>query len=440
MTHGEESQDILEELRIRFEIGEISKEEYERLTGKKAITEKPIIEVKPTIPAEPQVTKQQLKSKKIQIFEKIIITAIGIMGLFFLSTLLNLPNLGYELVGPALILLASQIIPIIVERKGINVVAYILKGVSFARFVYILFITMGTRIFFLFQVGYLGNLLVLIVFGVMIHGLGKEMTVWARFNRFQPIFSGVGVIIVGLALWEMMKTIYMAIHLTMATIPFVNIGSMFLMGFLAVTIALFSSYGRYLKEPVIMEISNWLAESQLRNFLIGSFFGFYFFLLRPIIVQAFFFAPIIEWSLVGLIMLRVYSGVKSKISEEYAPPLDIASWKRHVQKIGYRGDPDLEEIRYLQSLFVNEGVRDPILVFLTVLLAKNDYPQKGIAYLLHPLINYEDKGVPLIAFDWEKKRILKKNREARMKIMNAVMKDIKEGLAPIYLKGLEAER
>ncbi len=264
MKQNEDKNYYLDELRIRYDIGEISQEEYERLNREILTSEEPSIEIEPTIHEETQITKERPKSKITKILERVIITAIGIVGLYFLSPNFYVPPLWYVLIGPILILLASQLIPILVEWKGKNVVAYILKGVSLALFAYTLLITVGTRILPFFQLGYLGNLVVLIVFGFMIHGLGKELTVWERFIRFESMFSGAGVITVGLALWKMTETVNIVI---IWPITMVDVGWVFLTGSLSVAAAFFSVYSHYLKEPIIIGISNWLKESQLRTFL-----------------------------------------------------------------------------------------------------------------------------------------------------------------------------
>jgi len=273
--------------------------------------------------------------------------------------------------------------------------------------------------------------------GFAVHSVGKEVTVWTSLKQTPSLFSGIGVLVVGVALWKMAETVNRVIF---GRIMVLDIGTTFLAGFLAVAAAFLFSYSRYLKDPVVIALSNWFIESQLRTFLIGSFFGFYFFILRPTIVQAFSFAPLIEWGIISLLILRILISTRSKISRTYASPVDIASWERHVQKVGYKMDTSLEQMRNYQRLFVDEGIRDPLLISLISILTKSDYSQAGIAYSLHSLTSYRDKDVPQIAFDWEKKRVLKKNREARMNTLNAVMESIKEDLAPIYLQETEAKR
>jgi len=431
MTENEEPKDDMEELKVRFEIGEISEEEYERLSG--AIPEEEILEVEPIIPTE-HLTEQQPKSKRAQLLEKTLTTVAVITGLYFLSAYLKVPYLWIELIEPTLILLASQLIPILVERKEGSVIGCVLKGLSLALFVTILF---NDKNLFLYSFNNLSNPLILMIVGITVHSVGKEVVVWTSLKQTPSIFSGVGVLVAGVALWKMTEAVNRVI---IGRTTVLDIGTTFFAGFLAVAAAFFFSYSRYLKDPIVIALSNWFIESQLRTFLIGSFFGFYFFILRPTIVQAFSFAPLIEWSVVSLLILRILISTRSKISKTYAPLVDIASWERHVQKIRYKMDTSLEEMRNFQRLFVDEGIRDPLLVSLISILAKSGYSQTGIAYSLHDLINYRDKDVPQIAFDWEKKRVLKKNREARMNILNAVMESIKEDLAPIYLKETETKR
>jgi len=431
MTQNEEPKDYMEELKVRFEIGEISEEEYERLSG--VVPEDEILEVESIAPSE-VLTEQLPRSKRTQLLEKTLITVAGITGLYFLGAYLKVPYLWIELLAPILMLLASQLIPIFVEWNERSLIACILKGLSLAFFVIVLF---NEKSLFLYRFNNLCNPLLLMIAGFAVHSVGKEVTVWTSLKQTPSLFSGIGVLVVGVALWKMAETVNRVIF---GRIMVLDIGTTFLAGFLAVAAAFLFSYSRYLKDPVVIALSNWFIESQLRTFLIGSFFGFYFFILRPTIVQAFSFAPLIEWGIISLLILRILISTRSKISRTYASPVDIASWERHVQKVGYKMDTSLEQMRNYQRLFVDEGIRDPLLISLISILTKSDYSQAGIAYSLHSLTSYRDKDVPQIAFDWEKKRVLKKNREARMNTLNAVMESIKEDLAPIYLQETEAKR
>jgi len=240
------------------------------------------------------------------------------------------------------------------------------------------------------------------------NAMGFAMVVYALWKMTTPFFSVVG-------------SIRLAPHFTAHPL---NLQTAFFMGLFAMVLASFISCGALAKNKVVSEICRWVHSSQLRNFIIGFFLGTYLLIVRPFIMALLPYAMLIEWGIAGFIVARAYAGFKSEISGKYTVPLRVAYWKKHTQEIKYMKEKEFEDARRFQEIFVEEGRRGPLVIYLTSLLLKNGLSVDQIDLLLHPLIEYEDEKVPLLAFSWEKRRVINRNRKSREEVLNQVMKNI----------------
>jgi len=205
-----------------------------------------------------------------------------------------------------------------------------------------------------------------------------------------------------------------------------DIETAFFFGSLAVAFALFASYGISAKNIVVSRICNWFYRSQLRNFVVGTFFGCYLFIIRPVITVIFPYAVLIEWGIAGIFVVRAYSGFKFEIGRKYTVPLKVASWRKHVQEVTYVEDEDFENVNKLQKIFVEHGEKAPLIIYLTLLLFMNGFKTNYIAQVLAPLIDYEDEKVPFFAFGWEKRRVLERNLRNRKELLGKLIMELSD--------------
>lgn len=268
----------------------------------------------------------------------------------------------------------------------------------------------------------------------------------ARFEGFKHVISGAAVLLIGYALWEVSLHFSKGLGSLPLSLDQLALGPLkiwegnlntqlgladfrnaFFAGLIVIAVALFLSCGVKSKNSIIKEVSNWLYKSQLRNFLIGFLFCFYLLTLRPILSVIFPPIQLFEWGIAGFIVARTYSGFKSEIDKRYTVLPRKSPWTKHVQRVTYRKDEDFEAVKELQEHFVEKGVKAPLTLYLTQLLSKNGFSIEHMSQILGSIIYYEDEKIPLIAFGWEKKRIIKKNRKKR----EEVLKDLMETLSSL---------
>jgi len=242
------------------------------------------------------------------------------------------------------------------------------------------------------------------------------------------IFNAIGFAMVVYALWKMTAPFFSVIDDIRLAPYFIvrplNLQTAFFMGLFAMVLASFISCGALAKNKVVSEICRWVHSSQFRNFIIGFFLGTYLLIVRPFIMALLPYAMLIEWGIAGFIVARAYAGFKSEISGKYTVPLRVAYWRKHTQEIKYMKEKEFEDARRFQEIFVEEGRRGPLIIYLTSLLLKNGLSVDQIDLLMRPLIEYEDEKVPLLAFSWEKRRVINRNRKSREEVLNQVMKNI----------------
>ena len=120
-----------------------------------------------------------------------------------------------------------------------------------------------------------------------------------------------------------------------------------------------------------------------------------------------------------------FSSVRGGINRLSAP-LTYSDWEKHTQKIENKIDEDLEYAEMVQRQFVEDGVKEELVVYLVDVLQKNGrYSLQSISLQLDPLINYQDEPVPSPSFEWVKNRVRQRNRKNRAMLLAELMDNIK---------------
>lgn len=234
------------------------------------------------------------------------------------------------------------------------------------------------------------------------------------------IASLVGLILAAYASWHIFHILGREIE-SLEIFAYVAVA-----GFVAVALSLLAVYGRRSDKSAVAALSQWATKSQLRNYAMGALIAVYIVMIRPLLTDSFEYTPLIEWLIILGIGARVARGVQHRIDKEYAGEdtklRDLLSWeRRHHQQIEEKNYRQLDNVAFMQELFVEKGKRGPLMVYLMSLLRENDVAERNIARLLDPLIAYRDEDVPLFAFGWEKKRVMDRNKQARREILDDIM-------------------
>ena len=140
---------------------------------------------------------------------------------------------------------------------------------------------------------------------------------------------------------------------------------------------------------VLTDAARWLSQSTFRAFFLGASLVLYGLLLRPLLYEALWLAPVYEWLVVLAFAFvpinRLRKGVRAEIVPETGPPASWPSWSRHYQVSEERHDPRMVELVVLQQGFINTGEWERVWDYLVGLLLRNETPGESIPAVFAPM-------------------------------------------------------
>ena len=135
--------------------------------------------------------------------------------------------------------------------------------------------------------------------------------------------------------------------------------------------------------------SRLLAGSVYRAGLLGVFLAFYGLLVRPLVYDVMFLAPIYEWLAVALFAAvainRMSRHAKEQVAPEGAPPAEWLDWSRHVQTVEDRQDPRLEGLVELQNHYIETGRWAHLWKYMLGLMLRNGTPLQVVPEVFEPI-------------------------------------------------------
>jgi hypothetical protein len=269
---------------------------------------------------------------------------------------------------------------------------------------------------------------VLIIAGITISRLAEKITGRRWANTFFPLVTALGQFFTGLGVWQFLSAF------SRESDVWINIGVVIFAGMIAVAISNIGYYAGENKSPFFTDAAQWLTHTPTLKFLIGGGITAYVVFVRPFIIDAFSYAPIVEWLIVCLIGWRLFSGIKNGIRIRCAVDVNETDWQKHVQLINNLRGADFPYLREIQEIFVADGGRDSLVIYLTLLLNNNKITPEEIHRILHPLINYQDVKIPWFAFGWEQQRVIRQNEEKRSVILGEIITNLNYILNPASRK------
>jgi signal recognition particle subunit SEC65 len=131
-----------------------------------------------------------------------------------------------------------------------------------------------------------------------------------------------------------------------------------------------------------------------------------------------------EWMLVGIFLLKFSNDFRKSLAVEESEAVEV-----HRQRLSYKKDEMIERLEEARKLFLERGVKSPLIISISRVLVDAGWSEDRIAALLSPLISYEDEKIPRLVFGWEKNMIGNKNRRKRIKILKEIEEKMsKEGV------------
>ena len=194
-------------------------------------------------------------------------------------------------------------------------------------------------------------------------------------------------------------------------------------------LALFSLIGSFLrtKSSDAAYALRRISEDLPRNFLIGFLATAYLGLIRsPLMLNAPFLSYV-EWALIAVTIYVLYSATGFSSGESNIDQESL-TWKKHVQRIRPETGRDLVRIASVMEQFVNDGTKEPLLIYLTLHLQRLGESEEDILQVLNPLIVYREPKQSASLFggifsDRARKRV-DEIREVRKSLLNDLIRKI----------------
>lgn len=161
-----------------------------------------------------------------------------------------------------------------------------------------------------------------------------------------------------------------------------------------------------------------------RNFFAGFLITAYLFLVRPPLTFNMPFLPYVEWATVALAVYVMYTMIRLSPKEFYVSSEGL-HWKRHIQEVKRETGRDLIRISSAMEQFVDQGVKEPLLISLTLHRQRLGETEEEIVKTLRPLIDYQEDGgrqrLSLLAFPWKKRKFAMRNKKTRENLLTALL-------------------
>lgn len=228
-------------------------------------------------------------------------------------------------------------------------------------------------------------------------------------TKFQPLITSAGLIIAGYFGYSLISTLPVEYSTEMGLV------------FLLIMVVFSATVLSNITEN---EFTTWLRNS--RKFLLFFIIviAAYYVSIRPLLVEKPGLINLVEW--VAVIIVFV------KLSRDYKRNLDIDESefiKPHKQRISVRKDEWIEEFRKAQHNFIYEGIKSHFIAALSKPLYEMGWSEEKVASFISPVVSYNDRKIPLLSLNWERRMIENKNQKDREKVVENIIERLdKEGV------------
>jgi hypothetical protein len=322
------------------------------------------------------------------------------------------------ILGMLLFFFISDMTTLIIKGELQKVVRRIFIGIGIAFFAY----GSSSQIPFLRGIENTGLYVGISILGILIYFMGFYGTGIDRVNRFNLLIMSAGIGILGYGVWQFLNIMNENFQISSLKlmddsllVEFSSIAFAVFVGFEVAALGLIgeflSKFYRVATEETIRPVIGTLS----RNFLLGLSVIFYSGSLHPFLYRKYPFAPVLEWVLVLLIVFFWSRSIR------YPENLyEFPEWKKHVQEVSKQADADYQDAVNIQKIFVNNGIKEPLIVYTTSILDRNGTPLSEVSQVLQPITSHRDKRIPYLALPWERRRISERNKRSR----EALLKDL----------------
>lgn len=202
--------------------------------------------------------------------------------------------------------------------------------------------------------------------------------------------------------------------------PASGLSQVALWGTVAMVVSALLGYFRGITNPLVSGFARWVSGSLVKSFIIGGLVATYVAFVRTPLFDVFRYAAFLEWFIIVVVAWRLLVTVREASGQVYTEQirtLSYGQWRKHTQEVGAREDLQLSEVQGALRWFVEDGLKEDLLVLVVDALTAKGLARYRVARLIHRLLQYQDRPIPFLTLPWERRRIIRRNREARQALL-----------------------
>lgn len=227
-----------------------------------------------------------------------------------------------------------------------------------------------------------------------------------KYEKIQPIITSAGLVLTGYFGY----TIIMSLPIDIAG----DIALIFLIFLLILAISVIASISE-------SEIGAWLLKSRRFLLIFTIIFSIYYIFIKPMLVDRPGISNLVEWFAVILLFFKLARDIKKSMKVDESDMIEI-----HKQRVSRREDEWIEEFKKAQTNFIDNGVKSHLVSALSKPLFDMGWSEEKVAFLISPIISHVDKEAPLFSLNWEKRIINNRNKNSRKRVIDEIIKKMKE--------------
>lgn len=196
-----------------------------------------------------------------------------------------------------------------------------------------------------------------------------------------------------------------------------------------ITLSLCSLLGTFtdVENSATSHLLSRISEDPARNFFIGFLITAYLNLIRPPLAANVLFLPFMEWVTIALAVYVMYT-MTGFSTKEFCVSSGDLGLKRHTQEVRRETGRDLIRVTSVIEQFVDHGVKETLLVYLTLHLQRLGETEEDILKTLGSLIDYQENARRhkwyFLIFPWTKRKFAMRNKKARENLLNTLLEKI----------------
>jgi len=190
--------------------------------------------------------------------------------------------------------------------------------------------------------------------------------------------------------------------------------------------SLLGAFSETLRSSAASHVLKRVSEDPARNFFLGFLIAAYLGLVRPPLIARVPSLSYVEWVSIVLTVYAMFSLTKFS-SKEYYVTSENLGWKKHIQEVKRETGRELSRVTSVMEQFIVQGVKEPLLVYLTFYLQRLGKTEEETFQTLSSLIHYQDTtrtGKLSFVLPWTRKKLAAKNKKIRENLLNALIEKI----------------